>query len=395
MPKVIDKERREELKSKMLKLLSINGRMSIGNLGKNLKITKPSAYHLFLETVKEYDLKFVPEIDMSKIWRYEFIKLSRMRTKKEILDEAIEEIPEAGFEEYVVMFKFLGKQPKEEEILKAVGGSHMPQFIATLSGKYNLMMYIVARDYEAMNRFIVEFSKRLKKPLVSELNRIEGSLGFFPLRNELMQDFNISETYLSLLLGLNEDGRQEFISIAKKFKKEQQGMVYAMDRLKRTGILRRVTYYEGKPKNTNNAIVQVKITDYEKFLANRNGYYTEMLNGNGKRHCEYTYMCDISNPQGSYMLLNFPDKESSRKFFSSLKRSIKGAELTFIPMSKILIGRVGIRDFDMRYSSQYRALEGAKLVPRFERKEDGSIEVESQEQGIDIQELHGMGEIEN
>ncbi|MDE1855972.1 MAG: hypothetical protein KGH49_01920, partial [Candidatus Micrarchaeota archaeon] len=111
MPRMIEQGKREELKARMLKLLSVNGRMSIGDLGKSLGITKPSAYHLFLETVKEYDLRFVPEINISKIWRYEFIKLSRMRTKKEILDEALEEIPEAGFEEYIVVFNFLKGAP--------------------------------------------------------------------------------------------------------------------------------------------------------------------------------------------------------------------------------------------------------------------------------------------
>ncbi|MDE1804885.1 MAG: hypothetical protein KGH59_03845, partial [Candidatus Micrarchaeota archaeon] len=60
MPRVIAESRREELKLRMLKLLGVNGRMSIGNLGKQLQITKPSAYHLFLEVVKEYDLKFLP-----------------------------------------------------------------------------------------------------------------------------------------------------------------------------------------------------------------------------------------------------------------------------------------------------------------------------------------------
>ncbi|MDE1846646.1 MAG: hypothetical protein KGH52_01160, partial [Candidatus Micrarchaeota archaeon] len=173
MPRVIAESRREELKLRMLKLLGVNGRMSIGNLGKQLQITKPSAYHLFLEVVKEYDLKFLPEIDISKIWRYEFIKMSRMRTKKEILDEAIEEIPEAGFEEYIIRFKFLGKEPSDVEVKKAIGDTYIPQYVARLQGKHDLIMYAVARNYDEINSFIVRFSKALKASMVSELNKAD------------------------------------------------------------------------------------------------------------------------------------------------------------------------------------------------------------------------------
>lgn len=369
MPRVIEESKREELKSRMLKLLSINGRMSIGNLGKNLGITKPSAYHLFLETIKEYDLKFVPEIDIEKIWRYEFIKMSRMRTKKEILDEAIEEIPEAGYEEYLVVFNFLKGAPSDEQVLKALEGSYIPQFVARLSGgKYDFIMYGVSRNYAEINSFIINFSKKLKKPVTSKLNKIKGHFGFFPLQNKLLEKFNISETYLALLLGLNENGRQEFISIAKKFKKEQQGMVYAMDRLRRTEILKRVTYYEGKPKTTYNLVMQVKIFDYDKYLAKRNTWALELVKGYEKKHNEYIYMCDISNPQGIFIFASFVDKKAADKFVSGIKRSNSGIDITSVRMTNVLVGQFGIRDFDMRYSEQYHSLENDRLVPRFNRK---------------------------
>lgn len=369
MPRVIEVGRREELKAKMLKLLSTNGRMSIGDLGKNLGITKPSAYHLFLETIKEYDLRFIPEIDIEKIWKYEFIKLARMRTKKEILDEAIEEIPEAGFQEYMALFKFRGRQPSDDEIRKALGNSYMPQFVARLGGEYGMVMYAVARRYNDITGFVVEFVKRLKWDTTSEMNRISVDTGYFPLKKELLEKFNISETYLALLMGLNEDGRQEFISIAKKYKKEQQGMVYAMDRLKRTEILKRVTYYEGKQKSTVNAIIQMKVTNYAKFFAKRDNWFMEMVKNNEKRHNEYVYMCDVSNPLGILIFASFADKARAKKAFNEMKRANGGVELKYIPIKSILVGQLGIRDFDMRYSDQYKILERNKKVSRFVPKE--------------------------
>ncbi|MGC9205390.1 MAG: hypothetical protein ACP5FN_03925, partial [Candidatus Micrarchaeia archaeon] len=124
MPKIITEERREEIKTKMLKLLSVNGRASMEYLSHALKVPKATAYTLFNETVKEYGIHFTPELDLSDIWRYEFIKISKHKsTKREMREEAMDKIPELGLIEYLAFFKFIGKMPSDEEIIKAIGKS--------------------------------------------------------------------------------------------------------------------------------------------------------------------------------------------------------------------------------------------------------------------------------
>lgn len=138
MPKVIEKGKREELKQNMLRLLSVNGRMSIGNIAKKLHVTKPSAYHLFLEVVKEYDLHFVPEINIEELWKYEFIKLNRLHSKREMLEESTEMLPDLGFDEYMILIKFPDKEPDIEKMGRELNASYMIQVCRKAEGRIRL-----------------------------------------------------------------------------------------------------------------------------------------------------------------------------------------------------------------------------------------------------------------
>lgn len=382
MPKTIQKDRRTQLKETILKLLSVNGRMSIGDIARRIKATKASAYNLFLETVNEYDLHFVPEINIEELWRYEFLKLSfHKSTKKEMREEILDKLPEMGFDQYIVFFKFLKKPPSDEKIIKAIGESYIPQYIARVRGHYDLVMHGVARSFEEMDNFLIDFRKVLGRcPLLLELNVIKLAIGFFPLRDAVIQQFNISDTYKDLLLGLNQDGRQEFKEIAKKAKKKPELIVYGMDRLKRTGILKRITYYQNKPKNIVNTIILMKIIDESLFSATRHKWILDaVLDYQGKPN-EYILAGDISSTHGITIFGNFESNGRAEEFLNKLKKRLKGVEFQDITITKPLMGHLGVRNFDMRYSHYYTYLEMKKLMPRFkpEAEEEGELGVSAE-----------------
>jgi DNA-binding Lrp family transcriptional regulator len=272
-------------------------------------------------------------------------------------------------------------------VLQALGDSYIPQYVGRLQGDYSFMMYAVARSYQEINAYIIDFSKRFKEPLVSELNKINRHLGYFPLRNELLKNFNVSETYLTLLMGLNADGRQGFKNIAKLSRKDPAIIQYAMDRLRRTEILHRISYYEGKPRNVVNALIQMKVTNYDKFMAKRNRWFLSMINGYNNRHNEYVCIYDISNPQGAVVLGSFRDSNSAGRFFEELKKNNAGVELKYVTLTKTILGHLGVRDFDMRYSTHYQYLERQKLVPQFHRKGGKyiSADTEPDEEEIELE----------
>jgi DNA-binding Lrp family transcriptional regulator len=361
--------RNEELKSRMLRVLSVNARISMQDLANRLGTTKVNIYGLFNELLKEYNIDFVPEISIDKLWKWEFIKKARLRTKRGIISEAMEELPLTGFGEYLILIKFIGKKPEDEEIRKAIGNSYVPQFIARIRGEYDLMIYAVARSYEDAMSFTDTLNKSLfKYNMLAYTNRIWGCFGFFPLSNKLIEQFDIFDTYKNLLFGLNGAGRNTFTEIGKKFNQGPAQMLYAYDRLARTEILKRVTYYEANPRANMSMAIMLKIENTKAFEASKNTWLMRVVKEYENKENEYVYMCDMANPKGMLIIMNFNGKERYDRFFSCLRTCLKGVEVSKMQISKSLLGNLGLRDFDMRYSAQYKCLERNKLVPALKER---------------------------
>ncbi|MDE1855572.1 MAG: hypothetical protein KGH57_04645 [Candidatus Micrarchaeota archaeon] len=358
-----------ELKGRILRLLSVDARISMQDLANSLKTTKVNAYGLFNEVANEYGLRFVPEISIDKLWKWEFIKRARLRTKRGILAEAVEELPLTGFGEYLVFVKFVGKKPADEEIVKATGSSYAPQFMAKTKGEYDLVIYAVERSYEDAVRFTDTLSKNLGKyRMLAYTMRVWGSFGFFPLSNKLIEQFDIFDTYKNLLFGLNEGGRNTFTDIGKHYNQGPAQMLYAYDRLARTEILRRVTYFESKPKNSYGIIAVVKTQSEGEFENARERWFVKLTKDYEKRENECVFMCDTPSPKGLVVIADFPSKSAAGRFLSSMRSSLKGAEVNSMQMGRVLAGGLGVRDFDMRYTSQYKRLERKKMVPSMAQK---------------------------
>ncbi len=371
---------REDSYLEALKVLSYNGKASFDTIAKVLHTTKTTAYNQFKDLVDEYGLKFVPEINIDGIWKYEFIKFTRPHKKREIVEEALESLPDAiGFEEYMILIKFLNGKPKNEEILNAISNSYEAQFVATLDGEYDLVMYVVARNYMEADRFLLSFDEKMSKyNIVSEMDRIMPAFGFFPLSKKLIERFNIPESYLDLLLGLSDNGREELKAIAAKFKREPDRIMYAMERLRDTGILKHVTYYEEKPKYNVRALIKLTTNNVSAFLKNRNKWFLDMVKDQG-RHNEYIFVADISNPTGILMFMNFETKKDLSSFVKRLSDNLKVIKTTTIGIKDVLVGHLGVRNFDMRYSMQYEILANQNLVPKM-KKEPKEIEEEYKEE---------------
>lgn len=360
MPKIINPEKRQQMKLDILKLLSVDGRASINDISKRLGVPKTSAYNLFLEVEREYGLKFVPEININQIWKYELVKLSREGSKRDVLGKTIDKMHDIGFEEYVIFFKFLGKVPANSEIQSALESSYIPQFAAIAHGTYNLVVYAICRSYRDIDALVITIGNKLNASnFRTEVNRIERTFGYFPVRSELIKQFAISVNYKNLISDLNKNGRIEIKRIEETNLSKSQS--YSLEKLKKTGILTRITYYETKPKNVINAIIRFSVVNYSKFLNSKIKWFDDFVNTNITTHGEYMFMCDISNPQGGLIFCNFENSQNAELFFNKMKKSMDGVEFEYISISGTILGSGGIRNFDMNYTDQSKELERLKF----------------------------------
>ena len=143
----INDDNREEIEGKLLTILSMNSRLGIDRLSGMVGLSRNQVYDLVKRIIKKYDIKFVPEIDIDGLWKYEFLGLSWGKSKRELLEMMLKDEPaQIGFEQYVAMIEFKGQEePTNEEIMKATVGSYIPQYIARASGQCSLFMYLVSR----------------------------------------------------------------------------------------------------------------------------------------------------------------------------------------------------------------------------------------------------------
>ncbi|MDE1762172.1 MAG: hypothetical protein KGH78_03180, partial [Candidatus Micrarchaeota archaeon] len=158
-------EKNELAERTILKDLSVNGRKSIGAIARKLKMPKATVYQIYNKTVEKYGLKFVPELNLDQAWRIELLQaFKRKGTKREMREELLDKVSNIGFEEFIIFIKFNEKEPKDNEILSALGDSYVPQYVGKLQGsEYNLIMYAVARTYVDLQLFTMEFNQKLKK----------------------------------------------------------------------------------------------------------------------------------------------------------------------------------------------------------------------------------------
>ena len=354
MPRKRDKK---ELMLEVLKILSVDGRASSNEIARKLSIPKTTAYNLLNETIEKYGLKFVPEINIEELWKYEFMKLGRRASKSSVMEKTLESMPSIGFEEYMIFIKFLNKVPGEEFIKNAIESSYIPQFVARLHGEYDLVIYAVTRNYSELDKFAIMLSEKLGKyNFTFTANKIIRTFGFFPLRQEIFEQLNIFDNYKKLLSDLNKNGRRPFSEIVAKKDKEQSQITYIFDRLHKSGILERISYYETKPANVVSGLVQIKITNSSKFINKKNNWLNDMVSSGKDNHIYYTFMCDILNPQGILIFVNFLDGGEIDKFLYHFSRFLPLVDIKYIPLTRIILGNLGIRNFDMKYSQQYKNL---------------------------------------
>jgi hypothetical protein len=121
------------------------------------------------------------------------------------------------------------------------------------------------------------------------------------------------------------------------------------------------------------------INDELSFLETRNKWFLDFISNYEKKHNEYIFICDISNPQGILIFANFENNARAEEFVETLNKKLRGIDTRYAHITKVLMGHLGIRNFDPRYSEQYYVLEKQKLVPVFSQWHKERFEIEKEE----------------
>jgi len=206
---------------KILRLLSENSRISITKLAEKAGISRVTAKKKLSGLEKELQIAYVPEIN----------------------EEAL------GLNSMHLIFVKFSKEPDYDKIKSLLLASYIPQLAVAVKGTFDLFIYanaLSSTEYahwdKSMQILLSDYGALWR---TSEV--VHRQLGFFPLRNEILDLVKIKPKYKALLKVLNENARATFQEISRKTGMHFNTVAYNLSSLEKQGIIKSYTISIQKP----------------------------------------------------------------------------------------------------------------------------------------------------
>ncbi len=216
-------ERYGILSRKMLRLLSEDSRVSISELAKALGVSRRTAANRLRGIEGEFSIKYSLELNE------QVLNLTRP---------------------HLIAVKFK-KKPDYDAITKMLQSSYIPQCAVATKGHYDMLVYANSHDSKeyahwekSMQILLSEYEADWR---TSEI--VHRQLGFFPIRNELLDRIDIPDKYKALLKILNVNSRASFNNISKELDMHVSSVAYNFNRLLKLGYIKRFTLSMDPPKD--------------------------------------------------------------------------------------------------------------------------------------------------
>ncbi len=211
------------LTRKMVRLISEDSRISILELSKELSVSRRTVRERLLRVEKELGIDYTVEFNESAL------KLSNP---------------------HLILAKFT-KKPEWNEVSRLLASSYIPQFAASIKGKYDLLIYANAATSGEYVHWDKSMQIMLSKYGVSwhPSDVAHKQLGYFPMRNELIDKLDMDQQHKDMLKLLNGNSRITFSEISKKIGMHFNTVAYNFNKLVDSGIIKRFTISTRPPKD--------------------------------------------------------------------------------------------------------------------------------------------------
>ncbi len=228
--------------SRLLRELSQNSRQSFSELGRKLGVSGATVARRVKALEGEYGLKYVVEAD------------------KEALGLTAS---------YIVTAK-LSRLPPAAELRRIFKKHPEAQYAAITKGDFDLFAYATSSKHEHMSRWANWVRQELNEWLEewSASNVIGNWFGFFPLRDELLEDVPVGEPKKSLLLLLNRNARAPLKELAEELGLSMSTTQYHLKQLVGSRYVKRFTMVMTRPPANVHYIIMWKyamLPDYMEY----------------------------------------------------------------------------------------------------------------------------------
>lgn len=295
-----------------------------------------------------------------------------------------------GFSEYMILAKFIGGKPSNEDITNAIKGNPRIQLALATKGTYDIIIFCVAENNNVIAEVLDSIRTNEKlSDIESEwyITPIAGSYGFIPLRQEFFSVLkekvwhrkkhgekptkaSLMEREYSLLYEMNQNSRIPFSRVEAMHSLPQGSAKRAFEDLSsedEKNIMTRPTIIFHNLNHKYNAIVIAIISNDLKFIDSKNTHRNYIVNEPNGFLSKFSYICDMETPDGIFYLFPVFKDGYLETIETELNATIKGVKFESLIVEKVLLGSICYRKFDNLYSDQYLALVKSKRITTSQR----------------------------
>ncbi|MGC8671707.1 MAG: winged helix-turn-helix transcriptional regulator [Candidatus Micrarchaeia archaeon] len=203
------------LARKIFNKLSENSRVSISDLAKEFGVSRHTVIVKLKSLEKELGIAYTLEFNEDKL---------------------------GLINPHLVLVKF-DKKPDYSEIKALLSRFKIPQFAAVVRGSYDMVIYAnaVSRDDyvhwdKGMQTLLAKYGLHWQSSEVAH-----RQLGFFPIRNDLLEELNLPEKYKQILLLLNSNSRISFSDLSRKLGVHINTIAYTFKKMQEMNYIKRFT----------------------------------------------------------------------------------------------------------------------------------------------------------
>ena len=311
---------------KIIRLLSQDSRVSVSEISKQIGMSRETTRNRLKKIEKEFEINYTVEINSAAM------NLS---------------------DPHLIAVKFDSK-PDFKRVTEILSKSYIPQLAMSVKGDYGMVICAIATS----NREYAHWDKSMQIALSeygvdwrsSEV--IHRQLGFFPLRDELLDKLQLPQRHKDIIKTLNANSRASFHELSKKVGMHSNTLIYNMNKLTNKGYINRFTITMSKPKD-------VSLMSFFAKYRPRDGYESTAA------QARQAFMSDDENSLVSRYILCTP-LIGSYDFFTvgvfddietAYKRDVEyhktlfkkhGIQIVCGEIDKVLLGRLPLRSVDTK-----------------------------------------------
>ncbi|MDE1825100.1 MAG: Lrp/AsnC family transcriptional regulator [Candidatus Micrarchaeota archaeon] len=216
-------ERYSLVSRRILRMLSEDSRSSISGISRSLGLSRQSVVERVQKMEKELGIGYTLELN----------------------EDAL------GFlDPHLILVRF-SSRPDYKYIKEIFSGSYVPQLVASLRGGREMIIYANAvsrQEYvhwdKSMQILLADYGVSWQASEVAH-----RQLGFFPLRNELLERLNLPIKYKEMIKILNTNSRASFQELSRQLGMHFNTVAYNFKKLEGMNYIRRFTTVMKPPEN--------------------------------------------------------------------------------------------------------------------------------------------------